>query len=132
MILSRVKVLSQLFIIDSICPEKIWASVNALEELKRLNSIAINNDPSPACIISCNIRSLSKHYEDLITSSYVKNAKVICLQETWLDINVEQDSHLEIKDMHHHFVKVGAGKGIATYWKDDFCLCSEIKNSNIK
>ena len=45
-ILSRVQSLQQLYIIDSLCPEKITACSKALAELERMMDIAINQNVS--------------------------------------------------------------------------------------
>ena len=83
-ILSRVQTIEQLFIIESICADKIYSSVAALNELERLKSISVNQKPVLPKIVSCNIRSQRKHHMDFVLSSHIKGADVICLQETWL------------------------------------------------
>ena len=41
-VLSRVQSLDQLFLIGDACVDKIYPSLAAMEELKRMNSIALN------------------------------------------------------------------------------------------
>ena len=64
--LSRVQELDQLFILDSVPSEKIYPSTQALEELKRMNDIALNRktvmEAYEEKIISINIRSLRSHF----------------------------------------------------------------------
>ena len=88
-ILSRVQSKEQLYILESLCPEKITSSSLAIEELKRMKRIAINIDRTESkSILSCNIRSLRKNFEDLRLATSFKNAEIICLQETWLEPDV--------------------------------------------
>ena len=66
--LSRVQALSQLIILESVCENKLYASQVAMNELERMKSISINNEQSDKIVVSCNIRSLSAHFEDLIST----------------------------------------------------------------
>ena len=129
-ILSRVQSLSQLFIVDSLCPSKIYSSAVGLQELERQRSVAMNNEAAHSCIVSCNIRSLSRHINDLSSSSYIKYAEVVCLQETWLKENEDYGNRFEMVGMEHHFVSVGQGKGVATYCRQDFTLNGSIKKQH--
>ena len=78
----------------------------------------MNNKPSEKGIMSCNIRSLTKHYEDVKSYPDIKNADIICLQETWLD--PEKVYGYCIKGMKATLNSTGKGKGIATYYTDDY------------
>ena len=84
-ILSRVQSLSQLFIIDDFPIEKIYSSSIAMSEHDRLKLVAINHKQDfDNFIVSCNVRSLRAHFEDLTSSSLIIGAQAICIQETWL------------------------------------------------
>ena len=128
-ILSRVQALSQIFILVDVCSEKIYSSADALQELKRQRSLAINYKRANPSIVSCNIRSLAKHHKDIFSSSFIKQAEVICLQETWLREDTTYENEVDVGVMEKHFVSVGPGKGIATYWMKDFTLSSSVKKS---
>ena len=89
--LSRVQALSQIFILESVRPEKITSSMSAKEELERMERDAINLKVSlKKSIISCNIRSLKKNFDNFFSASSVKRDNVMCLQETWLDPSAEE------------------------------------------
>ena len=45
--LSRVQELSQALIIGELNPAKLYPSVKALKELERMNSISVNENPTP-------------------------------------------------------------------------------------
>ena len=118
-ILSRVQALNQLFILVAVCAHKITASVKAMEELKRMNRVAINrNLDLRFAVVSCNIRSATKHFKDFITASKVKEAKVLCIQESWLDPLAENE--FEIPGWNQHNNSAGRGKGIITCFKSGF------------
>ena len=60
-ILSRVQALSQLFILESVCQEKIYPSYLAIGELEKMYKKSANTRrETDKCIISCNIRSFKK------------------------------------------------------------------------
>ena len=66
--LSRVQSLSQLYIVGSLPEEKIKPWPSALEELERMNSIAVNNPDNMDNrfrITSLNTSSLRSHIEDI-------------------------------------------------------------------
>ena len=129
MILSRVQTLQQLFIIESICADKIYSSVAALKELERLTSISLNHKSVVPKIVSCNIRSQRKHQKDLVLSPHVKGAEVICLQETWLNENETLGKDFDIEEMNKYSICAGHGKGVTTYWKNDYVFDEEINES---
>ena len=115
-ILSRVQSLSQLFILSSVCADKIYASGKAMEELERMNSVALNlRQNNRKSIISCNIRSIKKNFQNFSKASAVKNAQVICLQETWLDPSEEYSNMVKGTGFNQHNNSVGRGKGLSLH-----------------
>ena len=125
-IMSRVQSLSQLFILESLSIDKIYSSDVALEEHERLNRISLKSQDSlQQCLISCNIRSLKKHFSDLASSSYIENADIICLQETWLEKKQKDNQTEELKEKNRFrihgydafFNNAGRGKGTSVYLK---------------
>ena len=129
--LSRVQALSQIFILDSVCPEKITASMSAMEELERMERDAINvKTSSKSSIISCNIRSIRKNFDNLNSASVIKRANVMCLQETWLDPSAEDYNLLTNSGWTQHDNSVGKGKGITTLFSDKYEFEKDIKNPN--
>ena len=73
--LSRVCTLDQIFILNKFDEAKMYPNAKALEELKRLNDISLNNhlsqwekeDKKALKISSLNCRSLKKHHLDMIS-----------------------------------------------------------------
>ena len=123
--LSRVQSISQLIILVAVSSKKLYASPIAMQELDRMRRLALNNNHLRKSIVSCNIRSLSSHFEDLITTPELTDADVICLQETWL--NPSDTDGFEIEGFVKHLNSVGCGKGIATYCKVHFTSCVDVK-----
>ena len=118
---SRVQALSQLFIIGSLCPEKIKACPKALAELDRMGKTAINmSEYRKSSIVSCNIRCLQKNFDDLQLTSCFKNARVVCLQETWLVPTLSSLNLMEKNGWKQWNICVGRGKGITTLYKSEF------------
>ena len=129
-ILSRVQALGQLFILVSVCPEKITASAKAMEELERMERVSLRQKLSRNFIISCNIRSIKKNFENFATASALKNAQVMCLQETWMDPLAPQNNLLEKKGWNQHNNSVGKGKGITTFYKQSFAWVRDVTKTD--
>ena len=86
--LSRIQTLSQLYIIGKVPEDKIKPWPSALEELERMNKVAINNPDNQDKrykIASLNTYSLRKHINDIKSDYQLLASDVICLQETWLE-----------------------------------------------
>ena len=120
-ILSRVQALCQLFILEEVCAHTIRANDRAMEELDRMKSIALNlkQDSRPS-FISCNIRSTSKNFHDFSKATGVKEAEVLCIQETWLASSAIYANLLEDQGFKQHNNSVGRGRGITTFYKSHF------------
>jgi exonuclease III len=127
-ILSRVQALSQLFILESVSADRITASMVAMEELERMERDAINVRPKQkTSIISCNIRSMRKNFDNLVSATATKRANVMCLQETWLDPLAPECNHLLVlTGWKQHNNSVGKGKGIATFYTENYKWVEDI------
>jgi hypothetical protein len=114
--LSRIQTLSQLFIVGSIPVTKIKPWMQALEELERMNSIALNNgqQSNHFKIIYLNVCSLRKNIDDVRHDHDIKTSQVICLQETWLHDGEKDMSLYQLPNYISHFITKGRGKGIVT------------------
>ena len=127
-ILSRVQSLQQLYIIESLCPEKITACIKALAELDRMIKVAINNNLSVKdTIVSCNIRSIMKNFIDFMLFTTKKNAKVLCLQETWLEPTAANLDLMEDIAWSQENVCFGRGRGLTTFHKQEFQWKANVK-----
>lgn len=134
--LSRVQALTQLFILEKVPVEKIYPSADAVEELRRLQSVAVNSREKTVrektILASLNIRSLPQHIKDLARDHKMLASPVIALQETWCDPS-QSNQHLQIPGYILHLTSVGRGKGIATYYRDgDFTVTGERVNSQFQ
>ena len=122
--LSRICALWQLYILNEFDETKMYPHKQALEEMKRLESISKNKNLSEwqknihgnVKIISLNCRSLRKHIEDIISDEFLLQSHVICLQETWIE-NDENFKNFCIPNYKLHLNSNGRGKGVAIYIK---------------
>ena len=129
--LSRIQKLSQLYIIGSVPDDKIKPWPSALEELERMNSVAINNPNNQDKryrITSLNTSSLRKHIDDIKSDYQLLESNIVCLQETWLECHEESDAVYQLNNFNAHFNSQGRGKGIVTLCPADFVLQNSIKD----
>ena len=122
--LSRVENIEQLIIINNVCPQKIYASKLAMDELERMNKEAgtdCDNEVEAANlrIMSLNIRSLPKHFDDLIKEPGFEDQDIILVQQTCLQPNNVGDQ-FEVETYQKHFTSRGNGKGLAAFYTDRF------------
>ena len=129
MMFSRVQEMNQLFVLGSLPENKIFPSPDALEELERMNNVCINKQilQRKPLIASNNVYSLRKNFEAMSHNTTVTKADVICLQETWIDPDQENMDELKLDGFMSHFTSIGKGKGLATYFKENFNFQKEVK-----
>ena len=130
--LSRIQAIIQLFILNIFLSSKLFPSPAALEELKKLQELALNQvekAKKDAVLISVlNVRSLPKHLENIKKDPKICG-KVIALQETWCTQEHEPQS-LSIQGYDVHLVNQGRGKGVATYFSGNFEISGAV-NTNL-
>ena len=124
--LSRIQALSQLVILEAVCPNKLYASELALQETDRMECVAINNKHFNVSVISCNIRSISANFKGFISTPNIRKAQALCLQETWLDDDFSD--HFEIEGFVREINSVGRGKGIITFYKPSYTCSINVKS----
>ena len=121
--LSRVCSLLQLHILEEMDPEKIRVDEKVLKEAKRMQTVSLNSNPgswaSPKVeglrVASLNVSSLRKHMEDVRTDPHLKHADVLCLSETWLTEDEEEQLQYQLEGYNSCFLSQGRGKGLAVY-----------------
>ena len=121
--LSRCCSLKQLSIIDDFDPDKIRVNEKVLKEAQRMWKICLNRNPenwmNPQVkglrVSSLNVRSLRKHVEDVRTDPHLMQADLLCLQETWLTQEDEDQERYQLEGYSSLFVSQGLGKGIVVY-----------------
>ena len=135
--LSRVQSLEQLIILDDFKSDKIYPDQKALAEVKRMDAVCVNNNmhkffptwhtPNECTRIAFfNTFSLKKHINDIRNDSTLLQSDIMCISETWLD-DCDRNCDFGLDHFQGHFIKIGKGKGITTYYKDMFHFVDEVK-----
>ena len=118
--LSRVQRLEQLYILGELPESKMKPWQDAKEEMERLNEKdQSTREKHTFKLSSMNICSLQAHFEDLIEDEDMMSSQVICLQETWLHPNVNDDG-FSLPGRHKSINSVRKGAGIVTYYSTEF------------
>ena len=122
--LSRVESIEQLCILEEMDTSKIYGHMHAIEELKRMNKVAVNQQPSDwnnmnkkmirISILNCG--SLRHQIEHVRLDKVLTVSDVICITETWLWPN-EDDSVYDLDGYIVRHNSVGRGRGISVYYK---------------
>lgn len=130
--LSRAQNLQQIFILNDLYTHNWKVSDDAMGELDRLTTQAINNnvDCNKAAfrIASLNVRSLRKHFDDI---KLIPHIDLFCLQETWLHPD-ESVSSLELENLTLDTNSVGRGKGVATYYPEEFVVVDKVTTGDLQ
>ena len=118
--LSRVQSIDQIYILEEFDENALVVCQYALKEVERLDSIAkpLWTKPDDAHIITIqNIRSLTKHFDDIVCKSNQihRQSDVLILPETWLSQNNDGSSFKIDQLGLPKLANVGQGKGLAVY-----------------
>ena len=122
--LSRVESIEQLFILEHFDASKIYGNKKAVEELERMNKIAINNWPTDwnnliekrerISVLNCgSLRTKIDHVRD---DPILMMSDMICLTETWIWPD-ENTSGFNIEGYAVNHNSQGKGKGVSVYYK---------------
>ena len=122
-ILSRITGIQQLYLKEfdqKKIEKKIFCNAVAKKEAQRLRARAINiqvtdwdkKRPNFVRISSLNARSLNQHFMDLQKDEFIMQSDIICVQETWLEADPEE----QMTQFRAHYVH-GRSKGIAIFTK---------------
>ena len=123
--LSRVQELDQLYILEDLPKNKIYANHSALAEIERLMNVSKNNNPTKWLsqkdeltirVGFLNCRSLKNKFQNILTDKSLVESDVILLTETWLDID-DQVNQYTLPGYDVNLNNRGRGKGTATYYK---------------
>ena len=117
--------LDQLFIVGELNEEKIRAAPAALSELRRLQEISFNRNPTPwhkrnseaIKIASVNCCGLLSHLRDIRKDFKLQKGDVLHILETSLPQDIDQDD-ITIHGYRGSLINVGNGKGIGTFVKE--------------
>jgi exonuclease III len=128
--LSRVKFLDQLYILNLLPIDKIVPFADAFDEMTRLKTIDISlpvpKNANKFEIVSLNTISLPAHFEDIKSDINLISAKVLLLQETSINPNINVGNMYNINGKTVHFTSQGHRKGLASYFPPDFQVVNEI------
>ena len=136
--LSRVQEIQQLYILEKLTPSKIRPNQKALAELQEMTDRSVNGNPplwrqkntDTLKIASLNIARLKPHMIDLRADKKIQEADIIHLQETWNNDN--ENKCLSLDGYNSHFLNIGPGKGLATYFKGIFKHETDICTESIQ
>ena len=120
--LSRCQTLEQVYILDKLDPGKLSINQGAYGELKRLEMISLNRNPSTwynkdngIHVASLNCAGLLAHITDMRADQKLLNADMIHVQETSLCTDKQGQESCQLPGYEANFASVGNGKGIASY-----------------
>ena len=124
---SRVQRLEQLYILEKLINEKMFAHVRALNEYERLMEVSMNKNPCEwekeddgTKLLFLNCRSLKNKFKNVKNDQILMKADLIVLTETWLENKDFEDNEYELQDYKSNLMNVGRGRGIASYYNRKF------------
>ena len=122
--LSRCQTMEQVYILEKLDPAKLNVNQGAYNELKRLEMISLNRNPSTwhtkdngINVASFNCAGLLAHINDMRADQKLLNADLIQVQETSLFTDEQGQESCQLTGFDANFASVGNGKGIASYTK---------------
>ena len=133
--LTRVQELDQLYILEELPEDKIYASIAAQIEIERLTQVSINKNPSVwektddtrIRLSFLNCRSIKNKFKHIAADESLMKSDVIMLSETWLDPKQEEQDY-QLENFSANFVSEGRGRGIASYFNKKFQHIKNVKN----
>ena len=127
--LSRMKEIVQLYILDELPAKKMYPIEKALAEIRRLESVSINKNPSLwertdssnfIRISYLNAQSVINKFRNVETDFSLQQSDVLVLAETWISEDMRQNHSYEISGYGTHLNNTGRGKGLAIFYKKGF------------
>ena len=95
-VLSRIKQLDQLYLLEGLFEDKIYTSQKSLKALKELEERAINDNyigkrEDEVNIVILNVQNLMHHIEDVRNHTIIHDQNLIVLSETWIAASYGND-----------------------------------------
>ena len=124
--LSRMKEIGQLHILDELPENKIYPIKKAQDEITRLEETSINKNANTwdkkheldVVKIGClNCRSLVNKLDHVRSDHSLMQSDILVLMETWLPKENVGDSKYELEGYEVHLNSTGRGKGLAIFFK---------------
>ena len=137
--LSRVKELDQIFILNELPDKKMYPITKALDEMIRLEEVSINNNlsswdkPKHSEIMKIsflNTRSLVNKFENIKSDLSLQQSDMMVLAETWISKKEDKNKY-ELTNFEDHLINSGRGKGIAVFFKKEFQHICDLNEDNI-
>jgi len=133
--------IKQLYILGSLPNKKLYADNKAIAEIKRLESVSLNSNPSmwnrtdadeSVKIAFLNANSIKEKCSWIKSDYHLQKASVICLSETWLEVT-DPGFSLSLPGFKLSLCNVGRGQGLATYHREEgvFTLEKSFKSSRV-
>jgi hypothetical protein len=138
--LSRIKELKQLYILEELPENKIYPIQKALVEIRRLQEVSINNNPTtwdtelkPNVMKICylNTRSLVNKFDNITSDISLQESDILILAETWIPEKTDMSNKFQLKNYITHLNCSGRGKGLAIFNKPEFTPISNHNEKNI-
>ena len=126
--LSRMKELEQLHILDELPEKKIYPIKKAQDEIARLEEVSINKNPNDwdkkwemdvVKISYLNSRSLLDKFHHVRSDQSLRQSDILVLAETWIPKDSVEDKRYELEGYEAHFNSTGRGKGLALFFKNE-------------
>ena len=138
---SRVQELDQVYILEELPKDKIYANQSALAEIDRLLQVSINRNPtkwdctkddnSKTRISFLNCRSIKNKFENIESDRSLLLSDIFILTETWLEEDIDATEY-EMKEYKTDLNSRGRGKGIASYYNRRFSHVSNINGDGFQ
>ena len=125
--LSRMKEMDQLHILDELPEKKIYPIVKAQNEITRLETISMNKNPNAwdkkceqdevrICCLNC--RSLLDKFNHVRSDLSLVQSDVLVLTETWLQKDLVGDQKYELEGYNVHFNSTGPRQRTGYFLQD--------------
>ena len=138
--LSRIKELGQLYILEELPENKIYPIQKALEEIIRLQEVSINNNPNLWDKVSnpnvmkvsyLNTRSLVNKFQNIKSDKSLQQSDILVLAETWIPKNSDMRRKFQLENYETHLNSSGRGKGLAIFQKQGYKQIRDHNEENI-
>ena len=129
--LSRVESLDQVYIVNDVHPEKIFADENARSVLQEMTNEFKEESLNQFIgnIFSLNVRSLPRHFSDLELED-ISYYDLILLQQTCLSDDLPPPDRFRLEQFSCHLNSSGPGGGLAVYFKSSYSHVEDIKTKH--
>ena len=135
---SRIQELEQLYILEELPQDKIYASHAALGEIGRLIGVSKNQNPSKwedkddlkIRVIFLNCRSMKNKFEHIKVDKSLLRSDLIILTETWLEQG-QSGNEYQLENYNANLSNKGRGKGLASYFNNKFKHSEDLNSEGI-